>query len=145
VTEIAFHFGATDKLAYVCRLLRKAVGSGAKVHVRGDAATVARLDSDLWALSPTDFVPHCTAFADASVIARSGVVLATGGDQSGGVRDVLVNLCGPVPEGYETYNRLIEVVGMDDADRQVARFRWKFYTGQGYPITRHDLAVKRAD
>ena len=33
MTEVAFHFNAPDKLAYVCRLLRKATGSGARVVV----------------------------------------------------------------------------------------------------------------
>ena len=32
MTEIAFHFNAPDKLAYACRLLRKAVASGARVR-----------------------------------------------------------------------------------------------------------------
>ena len=58
MTELAFHFGAPDKLAYSCRLLRKAVGSGANVVVVAEAETLAQLDTDLWALSPTEFVPH---------------------------------------------------------------------------------------
>ena len=31
MTEVAFHFNAPDKLGYACRLLRKAVGTGARV------------------------------------------------------------------------------------------------------------------
>ena len=31
MTDVAFHFNAPDKLAYACRLLRKAVGSGSRV------------------------------------------------------------------------------------------------------------------
>ena len=33
MTEIAFHFNAPDKVAYACRLLRKAVAVNAKVVV----------------------------------------------------------------------------------------------------------------
>jgi DNA polymerase-3 subunit chi len=145
VTEIAFHFGAPDKLAYACRLLRKAAGSGVKVQVVGDEATLAKLDTDLWAISPTDFITHCPATSDASVCERSNVLLTTEVHQGGGVRDVLVNLGNSVPDGFAAFKRLIEVVSTDGADRDGARNRWKFYSEQGYAIARHDLALKRAD
>ncbi len=145
MTEIAFHFGAPDKLAYACRLLRKAAGSGAKVVAVGDAATVSQLDADLWAVSATDFVPHCQGSAEAAVQKRSVVVLTTSADQVVGERDVLVNLGNVVPDEFAAFNRLIEVVSTDAVDRDLARGRWKFYTERGYAITRHDLALKRAD
>ncbi len=145
MTEIAFHFGAPDKLAYACRLLRKAAGSGATVQVLGDEATIAQLDADLWAVSPADFVSHCTAAADTSVRERSSVLLTTQLEQAGKSRDVLVNLGQSVPGGFAAFNRLIEVVSTDGADREVARKRWKFYSEKGYTITRHDLALKLTD
>jgi DNA polymerase-3 subunit chi len=145
VTEIAFHFGAPDKLAYACRLLRKAAGSGVKVQVIGDEASLAKLDMDLWAISPTDFVTHCPAASEPSVCVRSNVLLTTELHHSDGARDVLVNLGNSVPEGFAAFKRVIEVVSTHSADRDVARNRWKFYSEQGYAIARHDLALKRAD
>ena len=41
MTEVAFHFNAPDKVAYACRLLRKAVGSGARVVVTAEADDAA--------------------------------------------------------------------------------------------------------
>lgn len=145
MTDIAFHFGAPDKLAYACRLLRKAAGSGARVLVVADPGVIARLDADLWALSATDFVSHCTVLADASVQQCSSVVLTSDRAQTVGSRDVLVNLADSVPPGFDQFKRLIEVVSTDDQDRALARDRWKAYTGWGYAITRHDLALKSAD
>ena len=145
MTNLAFHFGAPDKLAYACRLARKAVGSGAKVVLLADADAVAQLDADLWALSATDFLPHCVANAAPAVQIRSPVVLATHADQAAGHNGVLVNLTDTVPAGFERFDRLIEVVSTDADDRNIARGRWRYYTEQGYPITRHDLALKRAD
>lgn len=145
MTELAFHFGAPDKLAYVCRLLRKAVGSGARVVVVGDHETVARLDTDLWALSPTEFLPHSTGTSGISLQSRSPLVLVTHLDQALNESGVLVNLADPVPEGFEKFERLIEVVSLDAEDRDLARVRWRYYTERGYPITRHDLNLKRAD
>lgn len=143
MTEVAFHFNAPDKVAYACRLLRKAVGSGATVVVTGPPATLHQLDVALWTFSPTDFVPHCFLDSDARVVAASPVVLAPSTD---GVphQQVLLNLGRLVAGGFESFARVIEVVGLDDEDRQVARGRWKHYTDLGYPITRHDLNLKPA-
>jgi DNA polymerase-3 subunit chi len=55
---------------------------------------------------------------------------------------VLVNLGDSVPEGFDTFKRVIEVVSLEDDDRQQARVRWKQYTSLGYEIERHDLKLK---
>lgn len=143
MTEVAFHFNAPDKVAYACRLLRKATGSGAQVVVRGEPQLLHQLDLALWTFSATDFVPHCRQDADALLVAHSPVILAES-SQATAHQQVLLNLGDSVPESFERFERLIEVVGMSDADRQVARGRWKHYADRGYAITRHDLALKGA-
>ena len=144
MTEVAFHFNAPDKVAYACRLLRKAVGSGAKLVVTGEPDLLRRLDVALWTFAPLEFVPHCHAGSEAAVLAASPVVLAEA-VQGMPHQQVLVNLGAHVPEGFERFERLIEVVAQDDdADRQDARGRWKHYADRGYAITRHDLAQKGA-
>ena len=142
MTEVAFHFNAPDKLAYACRLLRKAVGSGARVVVTADDALLHKLDVTLWTFSPLEFVPHChAAGGDAAVVAASPVVLSRLPGETPH-HEVLVNLGEPVPQGFERFQRLIEVVTEDDVDRQQARHRWKHYADRGYAISRHDLALK---
>ena len=145
MTDLAFHFGAPDKLAYACRLVRKAVGNGAKVVLVADADAVARLDADLWSVSATDFLPHCVAPAAPAQQSRSPVMLVTDAAQAPQHNGVLVNLTDSVPMGFERFDRLIEVVSTDEEDRSAARTRWRHYTEQGYAITRHDLSIKRAD
>lgn len=145
MTELAFHFGAPDKLAYTCRLLRKAVGSGAQIVLVAESETIAKLDSDLWALSATEFVPHCVAGASDSVLGRSPVVLATDAQLAPHLSEVLVNLTDTVPVGIDRFKRVIEVVSTDPADRDLARQRWRQYSERGYSIARHDLNLKRAD
>jgi DNA polymerase-3 subunit chi len=144
MTEIAFHFNVPDKLGYACRLLRKATAAGSRVVVTGEPELLRALDTALWTFSALEFIPHChAASADAQVLAASPVVLA---DSPRGTphQDVLVNLGGRVPEGFERFERLIEVVAQDDEDRQQARARWKHYSDRGYAIKRHDLAAREA-
>lgn len=147
MTDLAFHFGAPDKLAYACRLARKAVGSGAKVVLVASTDAVAQLDANLWALSATDFVPHCVVVEApaGSVQRRSAVLLVTNANQVPHQIGVVVNLTDTVPLGFERFDRLIEVVSTDADDRDFARARWRHYSEHGYAITRHDLALKRTD
>jgi DNA polymerase-3 subunit chi len=144
MTDIAFHFNAPDKLAYVCRLLRKAVGSGAKVVVVADSATLQSLDTQLWTFAPLEFVPHCRADSPPEQLQASPIVLTAEleGVQALPHQQVLVNLCATVSAGFEHYERVIEVVSLEDQDRQNARTRWKQYAEQGYSITRHDLKLR---
>lgn len=141
MTEVAFHFNAPDPLAYACRLLRKAVSSGAKVVVTGAPAALQQLDAALWAFSPPDFVPHCSLEDESCMVAASPVILAPS-TQAAPHRQVLLNLGIAVPEGFERFERVIEVVGLDDQDRQRARNHWKHYAELGYAIKRHDLHLK---
>ncbi len=148
MTEVAFHFNVPDKMAYVCRLLRKAVNAGAKVAVIGDEPTLAALDTLLWTFAPHEFLAHCRADAAAPLLASSPVVLGHHADVPGlstWHHQVLLNLGSSVPEGFERYQRLIEIVSIDDdADRADARTRWKHYAAGGHPLVRHDLAQTAA-
>lgn len=144
MAEIAFHFNAPDKVAYACRLLRKAVASGAKVLVVVSAEQMDHLDQSLWTFSQLEFLPHCRIHSPQALRQASPVHLATTLDAMDNLspRDVLLNLGDKVCAGFEQFARVIEVVTLEDADRQHARSRWKQYTDQGFVIVRHDLKLK---
>ena len=145
MTEVAFHFGAPDRLAYTCRLLRKATATGARLLVRSTPQMAAALDAALWNLSPVDFISHCDAAAPEAVRQRSSVLLQDTTAPLQAQWPILINLADDVPEGFEQFQRVIEVVSTDEGDRNLARKRWKHYTERGYAITRHDLTIKAGD
>jgi DNA polymerase III subunit chi len=138
MTEIAFHFNVTDKLMYGCRLLRKAYLSGANVVVAAEPEVLAELDELLWSFSPTDFVPHCRTSAPGNSLAGTPVLLAES-LEAVPYDGVLVNLGQGTPDGFERFERVIEVVTQADDDRLAARARWKYYTNRGYAMKRYDL------
>ena len=140
MTGVEFHFNAPDKVGYACRLLRKAVAKGARLVVTGEPALLRELDTALWTFSPLEFVPHCYGeAADSAVLAASPVVLSDAA-HAAPHQQVLVNLGPGVPEGFERFERLIEVVTVDEDDRARGRRRWKHYADRGYAIQRHDRA-----
>lgn len=141
MTRIDFHFNVPDKLPYVCRLIRKAIGKTPSLVVTGPQAQLARLDELLWQLGPTDFVGHAWYAPDAVDSARheqacARVWLTLNPDHSPR-HDLLLNLSDDVATGFEQYERLIEVVSVDEQDRQQARKRWRHYSTRGYTIVQH--------
>lgn len=144
MTEVAFHFNAPEKVGYACRLLRKAFGTGARVAVTGEGALLRELDVALWTFSPLEFVPHCHASVTSPGVLDASAVVLVDSPTEAPHQQVLVNLGAGIPEGFERFERLIEVVTRDEEDRQRARGRWKHYADRGYAITRHDLGGREA-
>jgi DNA polymerase-3 subunit chi len=143
VTEVSFHFGTPDKRGYALRLIRKAVGTGAKLWVLGDGPLLQELDSALWSLTETEFLTHCRADASEDILLRSSVVLVPANfAQSRPEFPVLVNLSSQMPPNFEAHARVIEVVSTQEDDKDSARIRWAAYTKLGYAIVRHDLNLR---
>ena len=143
MTQIAFHFNVPDKMAYACRLVRKVTALGSRLVVSADPHDLDPLNQTLWTFSAHDFLPHCLASDSPSMRKHSAVILATSLSDLPH-HPVLVNLARLVPDGFEAFERVIELVSKDDADREPARVRWKYYTERGFDILRHDLAQKGA-
>lgn len=139
MTEIAFHFNLPDKLAYACRLLRKACARGHAVGVLAPPEVLHQLDQQLWTFSALDFVPHCLAGAASGVVAASPVVL-TSDCAALAQSEVLVHAGLEQPVGFERFRRLIELVGTSVEERAAARKRWRHYAERGYAVTSCDLA-----
>ncbi|MDQ0026527.1 DNA polymerase-3 subunit chi [Variovorax paradoxus] len=143
MTEIGFHFNTPDKVNYACRLVRKAVNArGLRVVVVGEAQVLEAVDAALWQLLPSDFIAHCRADAQPHVVARSPVILSAEGAEAASLphREMLVNLGAQVPAGFERFERLIDIVSDEAAERQIGRSRWRHYADRGYTIQPHDFA-----
>lgn len=138
MTQIDFYTNSDDKIATACRIVMKGYAAGRKIiAVCSDADMAQRLDRMLWTTPATGFIPHCSS-RDPLAAVTPIVIDTTGADP---VHDeVLVNLCDEWPPLFGRFERLIEIVTLDDEDRQRARTRYKFYRDRGYDIRTHDLS-----
>lgn len=145
MTEIDVHYNAADKLHHACRLLRKAaVAAGARVVVVGEAEQLDELDAALWGVAPADFVAHCRHDAPEWMLVRTPVVMWPAHHEAAPPhREIIVNLGSELPSGFERFERLIDLVGSDEAERRAGRMRWRHYADRGYAITRHDVGAGR--
>ena len=139
MARIEFHFNAPALVHYSCRLLRKVHARGLRAQVVGHSATLAQLDLALWTFSVLDFLPHCQADAPVAVRAASRVLLSEQ-PLPDWDRQVLINLGESVPPGFEGFERIIEVVSVDELNRTQGRERWREYSRLGHELVRHDLS-----
>jgi DNA polymerase-3 subunit chi len=137
LTRIDFYRYAADKQRLACRLAAKAFTQSTKVVVyASDVQRLKDFDKALWTYQATGFVPHC--FADSPLAAETPIVLATSGE-SLPHHDVLLNLDDEWPPFFASFERLLEIVGSDESDKELARSRYSFYKKRGYEIQVNDI------
>ena len=143
MTEIAFHFNAPDKVSYACRVARKLLRQDVRLVICVPLALIDALDAMLWNMAPHDFVAHCRLEDPAELLQASPIVLSHGDTLDVPHRQVLLNLDDEVPQGFGSFERMIEVVATDnEVDRAAARVRWRHYVARGYALVRHDLTLR---
>ena len=141
MTQIDFYFHVEDKLRTACTLSAKAYARGLRVLAYcADHEAGQKFSRLLWAAPPIGFVPHCTA-GDKLAAVTPIIVDYEGTDPAHD--DVLLNLRHELPPFFSRFQRLVEIVSIDEEDRRQARDRFKFYRDRGYEIRSHDLS-KRA-
>ena len=137
MTQIDFYTNIVDKLGTACRIVAKAYGLKHRVVICcPDAETGQQVDRLLWTSPATGFVPHCAA---SSALAASTPVIIDHAGVEPLHDELLVNLRSEWPAFFSRFERLIEIVSVDDQDRQHARERFRFYRDRGYDIRTHDL------
>ena len=119
----------------------RVLAAGRQALVLVPESMLETLDRGLWTFSQQDFVPHALASAPELVRMRSPVLLASAPCEVAHA-DVLINTLPEVPAGFERFARVLEIVGLDEAERHSARQRWRWYSGQGYTLVRHDVAQR---
>lgn len=137
MTEITFYTFADDPLDVARRVAAKAHGQGKQVMIYApDAATADAIDRLLWTTPALSFVPHCR---DSDALASETPVLI--GTRADALRqaDVMINLHAEQPPAFARFERLVEIVGQDDAGREQGRARYRFYQTRGYALKTHDL------
>ena len=138
MTTVEFHFNAADRLQAVCRLAAQALAQGERMLIYApEPELAARLDRLMWTTPATGFVPHC-GVDDA--LAPDTPVLIARADEAPADVSVLVNLATECPPHFARFERLVEVIGTEEAEREAGRSRYREYKARGYAIKNHDLA-----
>lgn len=134
MTRIDFHTNIADKVSYACRLARKAYGARAKlVLLAADAAQAAALNSALWTVGETDFLPH--AMSDDPLAPQSPIIVTASLEGDFPHYDMLINLTAATPPRFERFQRVFEIISVTEDDAAAGRKRYTAYKQQAYPLT----------
>jgi DNA polymerase-3 subunit chi len=137
VTEILFYTFAENPLDVARRVAAKAHGQGRQVMIYApDATTADAIDRLLWTTPALSFVPHCR---DSDALASETPVLI--GTDANALRsaDVMINLHTEQPPAFARFERLVEIIGVDEPGVEQGRARYRFYKTRGYALQTHDL------
>ncbi|MSQ60911.1 MAG: DNA polymerase III subunit chi [Betaproteobacteria bacterium] len=138
MTRIDFYINADSRLSTLATLSNKALRQGARLFVLTDGQeSTEKVDRYLWTQPATGFLPHCRA---ASKRASVTPIIVDHVAEPVVHEQVLVNFSADCSHVFSRFERLIEIVGLDEDDKLAARARFRFYRDRGYEIRTHDLA-----
>jgi DNA polymerase-3 subunit chi len=124
-----------DPLLLVCELAKRAFDSGQPTLILARSLDEAeRLDEKLWEFDESAFIPHQIAGDEDDAITP---VLIVPPDISTADRSLVINLRDDCAPGL--FERVLEVVPADEAQRTGSRARWKTYQHAGFEVAKHDM------
>jgi DNA polymerase-3 subunit chi len=138
MTSIDFYTHVADRLEIAARLVAKAFAQHGNVRVlTPDPVTTDALDRALWLKPPIAFLPHCRV---GSALAGQTPIWVDHVDDHPGPAAVLINLQRSPPSFFSRFERLAEIVGVDEAEVAAGRDRYRYYRERGYELRSHSLA-----
>ena len=139
MTRVEFFFNVEDKLQKLAELSEKAIAKNVKLLMfTKNKEAAAEIQQYLWSL-PKQFLPNYLA---TDALASAAPIVVDWQGEKLFHDEVLVNLQHSQPLFFSRFRRLIEIVGVDEADKADARGRYKFYRDRGYEIKSYDAAGK---
>ena len=124
-----------DPLLLVCELSKRAFNSGQPTLILARSYDQAeQLDEKLWEFDADAFIPHQIAGDDDDAITP---VLIVAPETATPDRTLVINLRDECAPGL--FERVLEVVPADEAQRAGSRGRWKTYQHAGFEVAKHDM------
>lgn len=128
------------RLRAACRLCKKIHALGHRIYVQtSDLEQAQTLDGLMWTFDQSSFVPHGLYRAER---ASDEIPVAIGQQPPpGNIYGVLVTLLDDVPQGYDDFPRVAELVDNTPEDKARARDRYRWYRDRGCDLYKHDITV----
>jgi DNA polymerase III subunit chi len=124
-----------DPLLLVCELAKRAFDAGQHTLILTRTLDQAeQIDEKLWEFSDEAFIPHQIAGDDDDVITP---VLIVPPDTTTPDRALVINLREDAAPGL--FERVLEVVPAEQAERDGSRKRWSMYKAAGFEVAKHDM------
>lgn len=120
-----------------CRLLEKAYLRGHQIFVYCNNQNEAEsFDELLWTFKPDSFIPHNLQGEgpDSPPPIQIGY-----NPEVKRFSDILLNLADNVPDFYQQFNRVIEIVTSDDTAKEISRSHYRIYRDNNCKLSTHTI------
>ena len=135
MTRIDFYQIGGDETLFTCRLIDKVYRRGHRIYVHtGDEAIARKLDEQLWVFRQDALIPHCLHTEPLDVPVKIGF-----NHEPLEHQDVLINLTDSIPDFFSRFDRVAEVVPVNENTRQSARRNYAYYKDRGYALKYHQV------
>ena len=135
MTRIDFYQTSGDEYAFAWRLIDLVYRKGHQIYVHTSTAEQAKtLNEQLWTFKEDSFVPHSLHSEAMDVPIKIGFDHEPEEHQ-----DVLINLSGQIPHFFSRFDRVAEVVPVDQNSRDSARESYASYKARGYVLKYHEI------
>lgn len=140
MTRIDFYIlSAGSAVATACKLCDKAVAAGQRVYVNApDEQHAEALDELLWTQREGSFIGH-ERYDGEELEEPLPFVLIGSVEPPATHHAILINLGLEVPLYFSRFERVLEIVAADPAEKAKSRERYKFYRDRGYELNTHNL------
>src|SRR3990167_1561489 len=133
------NMGRMQALRELCLLLEKPYENGQQVYVHTATKDEAeQLDKLLWTYRDDSFLAHRICLDDTPPSAPIDIGIERNPIRHEGI---LVNLTSQIPEFYQQFNSVIEIVFSEPAAQQASRERFRLYREQGCKLNTHKIKV----
>jgi DNA polymerase-3 subunit chi len=130
---------AKVRWTFACRLTEKAYLRDLSIVIVNDTLADAQaLDDLLWTFNERSFIPHKLCTDEHSMDPATKVHLAVL-PTALPAADLLVNLTARLPEHWELYPRIAEIIDADEDRRRLGRERFKTYRDLKVTLETHQL------
>ena len=127
------------RLAFASRIAEKAFQQRMQIYLQTEnAAQKQQLDDLIWSFSPTSFLPHAVYEAGEKVTAP---ILIGECDPPNTWDQLLISLTEEVPATAARFNRVADLIGDDEQQKQVGRNRFRAYRDNGIEPNTHKMSV----
>lgn len=126
-----------SRLQLACLLIDKAYKNQHRVYVHTENQQEAhQLDELIWTFRDESFIPHNLYGEGPEPAPPIQIGFSLRPEKH---RDILINLSPTIPEFFQQFNRVLELVANDARDQEIARDRFRQYRSQGFEIKTHKL------
>lgn len=115
---------------FACSIASKAWANGHRVHIHTQSEETATVvDNLLWTYRDISFVPH--EIFDGNSHDETPVTIGYG-EHYPEPSQVMINLGTEIPAFAANFDRVVEIVGGTESNKQAARLRYRQYKGDNY-------------